>query len=110
MSADPRTRIEGHEPERLACGGVDDLPDIDVKVVGEHCQLIDQRHIDVPERVLQQLRGLRCSRSRHGYDFVHQLAVEATATSVASDVVPPTTRGVFRIEYSVFPGSIRSGL
>ena len=38
------------------------LPDVDAEVVGEHRQLVDERHVDVAERVLDELGQLGDAR------------------------------------------------
>ena len=49
---------EAHEPERLRRRGVDRAPDVDAEVAGEHRELVDERDVHVPERVLEQLHQL----------------------------------------------------
>ena len=67
VPAHTRARRELHEPERLGRGGVDRSPDVDVEIAGEHRQLVDERDVDVPERVLEQFHhlGLGTRPDRH---------------------------------------------
>ncbi|MNY68142.1 hypothetical protein D3C86_2058530 [compost metagenome] len=46
MAANPRTRVEGHEPEGFGGGRFDHFPDIDVERVTELGDLVDQRDVD----------------------------------------------------------------
>jgi hypothetical protein len=56
VPADPGPRHEAHKAERLGRRRVDRFPHVDTKLAGEHRQLVDQRDVDVAERVLEQLR------------------------------------------------------
>ena len=77
VAADAGTRIEGHEPERLRRGGVDDLPHVDAHLVAEHGHLV---------RPARCSRGGTCSpaasrarppgRSYTAHHLVHELLVE----------------------------------
>ena len=78
---------EAHEAERLGGGGVDRLPDVDAEVVGEHRQLVDQRDVDVPEGVLEQLGQLGLLRRRHRHGRVDERVVERAATASSDAVV-----------------------
>ena len=58
VAADTRAGREAHVAERLRRGGVDRRPDVDAEVAREHRELVDERDVDVPERVLEQLHQL----------------------------------------------------
>ena len=53
---------------------------------GDHRHLVDKGDVDVAERVLQQLRGSAVAARRTRPRPSRRVAVERTATSVASDV------------------------
>ena len=76
VPADARTGCEPHVAERLGAGGVDGAPDVDAERVGEHRQLVDERDVDVPEGVLEQLDQLGVGGRRHRHDLVDQRSVE----------------------------------
>ena len=63
----PGPGVKRMKPNGLVDGGVDRLPDVDAEIVGEHRQLVDERDVDVAERVLEQLGelGLAGARDRH---------------------------------------------
>ena len=67
VAADAGPGRELHVAERLGRRGVDRPPHVDVEVAGEHRQLVDQRDVDVAERVLEQLHqlGLGARTDRH---------------------------------------------
>jgi hypothetical protein len=48
----------GMKPNGLDAARVDDLPDVDAEVLAQDRQLVDQRDVDVPEGVLEQLGHL----------------------------------------------------
>ncbi len=76
VPADARARGEPHEPERLRRGRVDRLPHVDAQAVREHRQLVDERDVDVPERVLEQLGQLGGAGTGHRHDPVDDGRVE----------------------------------
>ncbi len=76
MSADPRPGVERHEAERLGAGRFDDLPQVDVEFAAEHRHLVDQRDVDVPEGVLEQLGHLGLAGALDLDDGVADLGVE----------------------------------
>jgi hypothetical protein len=67
---------ERHQAKRLGRGGPDRLPDVDAHLVAQHCHLVDQRDVDVPERVLQQLGQLGRAGRGDGHDLLDHLLVE----------------------------------
>src|SRR5262244_404796 len=58
VPADPGTGIEGHEPERLGRGRLDDLPGIDADFPTRESQLVGEGDVDAAEGVLEELGGL----------------------------------------------------
>jgi len=58
VAADPGSRIEDLEAERLGAGAPDRVPQVDAQLVAEDGHLVDQRDIDVAVGVLQQLGHL----------------------------------------------------
>src|SRR5207244_5311855 len=58
VAAEARARAEAHVAERLGCGGIDHLPDVDPHPVAEDGELVDERDVDRAEDVLEQLRQL----------------------------------------------------
>ncbi len=111
MPAHAGTGREAHEAEGLGRGGVDGLPDVDAEVPGEHGDLVDERDVDMPERVLEELGELGHPRARDRHGLVHDAVEEALAPrrSDASSM-PETTFGMVTRFHVGFPGSIRSGL
>ena len=67
---------EAHEAVRLRRGRVDRRPDVDVETAREHRELVDQRDVDVPERVLEQLHELGLAGGADRHDLVDERAVE----------------------------------
>ena len=55
---------------------VDDLPDVDLHAVAEHRDLVDERDVDRPEDVLEQLRELGDLERRDRHDLVADRAVQ----------------------------------
>src|SRR4029079_16845333 len=55
VTADTRTGRELHEAERFGGRRPDDLPDVEVHPLAQQGQLVDERDVDVPEDVLEQL-------------------------------------------------------
>ena len=76
MAADPWPRKEGHEPERFGGSRVDHFPDIDAHLVAEHRHLVDECHVDMAERVLEQLGELGRATRRDQGDLVDELAIK----------------------------------
>ncbi len=76
MPTDAGPGREPHEPVGLGGGRVDGRPDVDAELAGEHRELVDERDVDVAERVLEQLGefGLRGGRDRN--DLVDETSVE----------------------------------
>ena len=72
VAAAPGPGREAHVAERLGRGRVDRLPDVDAEVGREHRELVDERDVDVPERVLEQLGQLGLPRARDGNDLVDE--------------------------------------
>src|SRR5438309_2461158 len=58
VATDARPGREAHEPERLRRGRVDDLPDVETHPLAEQGELVDERDVDVPEDVFEELRHL----------------------------------------------------
>ena len=59
VAAHPRAGLEAHEAVGLGRRRVDHLPDVDPHPVAEHRELVDERDVDRAEDVLEQLRHLR---------------------------------------------------
>src|SRR5438552_13512919 len=76
VAADPRTRIEGKEAERLRGGGLDDLARVDAQSAAHERELVRQRDVDVPEHVLVELGELRDLRAGDLDHLVDDLPVE----------------------------------
>src|SRR5438034_4988552 len=76
MTADSRSRIEGHKAERLGSGGADDLPGVDVERVTKPGHLV--RHADVygTKCILEKLGRFGDSRRANGVDFVDDLRIK----------------------------------
>ena len=64
VAAHAGARHEPHEAERLGGGGVDHLGDVQLEDAARVGDLVDERDVHRPERVLEQLRHLggRCRR------------------------------------------------
>jgi hypothetical protein len=76
----PGPRVERHEAERLAAGGVDDLPHVEPERPAHQRQLVDEADVDRPEGVLQQLDHLRRLGARHHHDLRRDAPVELGRT------------------------------
>ena len=76
VSADARARVEGHVSERLRGGGLDHFPDVDADGSGYGGQLVRERDVHPPERVLNQLRHLGGPRIRDGMNLLHEAPVD----------------------------------
>ena len=76
VAPDARARCELHEAERLGVGGLDDVPDVDAEAVGVDGQFVDERDVDVAERVLEQLGQLGLSGPSDGDGLVDELIEE----------------------------------
>ena len=72
----PGPGLKRHEAVRLGGRRVDDLPDVDAHAVAEHRDLVDERDVDRPEDVLEQLGELRDLERRDGHDLLADRAVE----------------------------------
>ena len=72
VTADSWSRCEAHEPKRLGRCSVDCSPDVDVESSCKLCQFIDERDVDVSERVLKQFDNFGFSAVRHGNGPIHQ--------------------------------------
>ncbi len=64
VPADTGPGREPHVAERLGRRCVDRRPDVDAEIGGVHRQLVDERDVDVAERVLEQLDELGLGRRR----------------------------------------------
>ena len=62
VAAQPRSRVERHEAERLGLRRLDHLPDIDTHPAERHLQLVDESDVDRAEDVLEELARLRHAR------------------------------------------------
>ena len=60
----PGPGVERLEAERLGRRAADHVPQVDLELVAEPRHLVDQRDVDVPVGVLQQLRGLGLAPAR----------------------------------------------
>ena len=109
VTADAGARREPHEPERLRRGGVDHRPDVDAELVAVDRELVDQRDVDVPEGVLQQLRELGLAGAGHRTTVSTSVAVEV-GDRRRRLVDPDTIFGVFAKLQVGLLGSMRSGL
>jgi pantothenate kinase len=98
VAADSWPRCEPHEPERLCRRSVDRSPDVDVESSCELGQFVDERDVDVSERVLKQFDEFGFSAVRDGNRLVHQVEKNASTTSSDSGRSPETTFGVFSNE------------
>src|SRR5207302_4334137 len=76
VAAEARPGAEAHVAERLRCGGIDDLPDVDSHPVAEDCELVDEGDVDRAEDVLEQLRQLGRLGARELVHGVERLAIE----------------------------------
>ena len=56
MPAEAGARVVGSEAERLGCGGIDDLEDIDPHAVSDDLHLIDETNVDRSVDVFEQFR------------------------------------------------------
>jgi hypothetical protein len=92
----PGPGVERLEAERLRRGAADDVPQLDPELVAEPRHLVDQRDVDVPVRVLEQLRHLGLAGAAGDDDGVHDAVVERDRAAVQAGVTPPTTFGVLR--------------
>ncbi len=76
VPADSGAGRESHVAERFGRRGVDRPPDVDAEVAGEHRQLVDERDVDVPERVLEQLDELGLLARTDGNGLVDERVEE----------------------------------
>src|SRR5215471_2428780 len=58
VPADPGAGIEGHEPEGLGRGRIDDLPGVDADFPTRESKLVGEGDVDAAEGVLEKLGGL----------------------------------------------------
>ena len=65
----PRAGVEGLEAERLALGGIDNLPHVDAEFVVEHLQLVDESDVHCAIGVLEDLAGLGHLQARDTDDL-----------------------------------------
>ncbi len=77
----PGPGLNGHEAERLRRCGLDDLPDVDVHPVAELRELVDERDVDRPEDVLEELRELGRLGRRDGVHVLDRRRVERRGRS-----------------------------
>ena len=110
MPAEARSRIERMEAERLGCGGIDDLPDVQIHAQAEHLELVHERDVHAAIDVFQQLRHLRCGRrrDRNGAAEDRPIKCRRQFRSPAGSR-PPITFGMSWRATCVLPGSSRSG-
>jgi len=97
---DARARVERLEPERLGPGGLDHVPQVDAQLVAEPGHLVDQRDVDVPVGVLQQLGRLCLAGALGAHHRVDEPAVElggGVTAALRVEVVP----GLVEIEVAV---------
>ena len=71
-----RSRCEAHVAEGFGGRGINGLPEIHLQFIGEHRQLVHQRHVDMTEGVLQQLGEFGLLTSLDPYHPIHQRSVE----------------------------------
>ena len=76
VAAQPRTRVERHETERLGSGRLDNLPHIDPELVAHDGDLVHQPDIDRPESVLEQLHHFGALGRCNGNHPLHDLFVQ----------------------------------
>src|SRR5580658_7970812 len=76
MAAKAGAGVEGLEPERLAAGGGDDLPDIDAHSRQDDFHFVDQGDVHGAVYVFQKLGGLGDLGGGDGDHFVDGLLVE----------------------------------
>src|SRR5207249_8317799 len=76
MASEARTRIEGHEAERLRGRRIYDLPDLDSQLVAHDGDLIDESDIHRPEGVFQELYHLGALGRTDGNHALDHLLVE----------------------------------
>jgi hypothetical protein len=86
-------RVEGHEPEGLAGGRVDDLPDVDAQGAGHEGDLVDEADVDGADGVLQELDHLGGLGRGDGDDVGSNVAVEAGGEVGAGWGDPPHHAG-----------------
>ena len=72
MAAHARSRSETHIAKGLGGGGINGLPEVHLQLIGKHRQLVHQRHVDMAERVLQQLGELCLFASLDPDHLIHQ--------------------------------------
>ena len=97
---------EAHEAERLGGSQVDHRPDVDPELVAVDGELVDERDVDVPEGVLQQLRHLGLAGAGRGHHALDDIPVERGNCGGGGVVHPgddlrrvaETPRGVARID------------
>ena len=107
----PGPGVERLEPERLGRRAADDVPQVDAELVAEPRHLVDQRDVDVPVGVLQQLGhlGLAGAAGRHhGVDEARRRTPPARCEQLGRDARRRPS-GCCACRTSVLPGSIRSG-
>jgi hypothetical protein len=76
VTAQARSGVERHEPERLRPRGVDDFPHVDVHLLAHQRQLVHQPDVDSPKRVFEQLHHLGDAGRRDRDDGGDDLLVE----------------------------------
>ena len=76
MTSNARSGIKPHEAEGFGRGCVKGPPHIDTQVIGEHGDLVDQRDVDMAERVLDQLDQFRLTGRLHRNRPLHEGPVE----------------------------------
>src|SRR5690606_39578088 len=76
MSFDSGTGVELLESEGFGGGGPNDVPEVDAEFVAEPGHLVDQRDVDVPVCILEQLGGLGFTRALGADDGFDEPAIE----------------------------------
>ena len=102
MATDAGARPEGHEPEWLGCGGVNDLPHVEAHPLAQERKLVDERDVDVAKDILEQLCELGGIRRREPDHPVVDVAQEGRRTRgpgwrEATDEARNVTRSAGRI-------------
>ena len=76
VAAEAGARVERRESERLGLGRLDHFPDVDPHPVEGDLELVDERDVDRPEDVLEQLAGLGHTGRRHRDHLVHARGIQ----------------------------------
>src|SRR5690606_30304616 len=83
VSSEAGTGIEGMKTKGLGGRGLDHLPDVGIHPIAEDLHLVDERNVDTPVDVFEELGHLGHARTRDGDDVLDHTAIQCNGNVTA---------------------------